>query len=374
METRARYVLIGLFTLAVILLGFVFVYWLQGSGGLQERAIYRVRFESSVSGLLKGSAVLFNGVRVGEVVGLEIGPDDPRRVTATIAVDPGTPVHADTAVGLEYGGLMGGAAAVSLTGGSPTSPLLSAARGEPPLLVADPAAGQTMTQVAREALRRLNTILADNADSLHTTIGNLETFSGALARNSDRLDGIIAGLERLTGGGAPAKPPPVFDLTAPRNFPAPAKPPRGQLVVAEPTASVTLETQKILIRSNGETTAIDNGQWSDSLPKLVQAKVVQSFENANYLRNVARPFEGLAADYQLLIDIRSFQISISDGPIADVEFTAKILDGSGKIVDARIFHATEPAKGTNAQAAGAALDAAFAKAVTELVPWTASVV
>ena len=372
METRARYVLIGAFSLAVILLGFAFVYWLHGAVGLHERTIYRVRFESSVSGLLKGSAVLFNGVRVGEVVGIEIGPSDPRRVTATIAVDPGTPVHADTAVGLEYGGLMGGTAAVSLTGGAPTSPRLSAARGEPALLVSDPAAGQTMTQVAREALRRLNTILTDNADSLHTTIGNLETFSGALARNSDRLDGIIAGLERMTGG-APAKPPPIYDLTAPRAFPASAKPPRGQLVVPEPTASVTLETQKILIRSNGgETSSVDNGQWSDSLPKLVQAKVIQSFENANHLRTAARPFEGLTADYQLLIDIRSFQISIADGPVADVEFTAKILDGSGKIVDARIFHATEPAKASDAQAAAAALDAAFAKAVAELVPWAAS--
>jgi hypothetical protein len=118
-----------------------------------------------------------------------------------------------------------------------------------------------MTQVAREALRRLNTILGDNSASLHTTITNLETFSGVLASNSDRLDGILAGIERMTGG-APAKPPPVYDLTAPRAFPASAKPPRGQLVVPEPTASVTLETQKILIRFNaGQTSFLDHGQW-----------------------------------------------------------------------------------------------------------------
>ena len=108
MEIRARYVLIGLFTFAVILLGFGFVYWLQGTGGLRERAIYRVRFENSVSGLLKGSAVLFNGVRVGEVVGLQLSADHPREVTATIAVDRTTPVHADTEVGLEFGGMLGG--------------------------------------------------------------------------------------------------------------------------------------------------------------------------------------------------------------------------------------------------------------------------
>jgi phospholipid/cholesterol/gamma-HCH transport system substrate-binding protein len=358
----------------VFLLGFGLVYWLQGTAGLQQRSIYRVRFENSVPGLLKGSAVLFNGIRVGEVVALELDPDHTRRVTATIAVDPGTPVHADTEVGLEFGGLMGGTAAVSLTGGTPTSPALSSGRDQPPVLVADAAAGQSMTQVAREALRRLNAILGDNSDSLHATITNLETFSGVLARNSDRLEGILAGIERMTGG-APAKPPPVYDLTAPREFPASAKPPRGQLVIPEPTASVTLETQKILIRSNaGETSFIDNGQWSDSLPKLVQAKVVQSFENANFLRTVARPFEGLTGDYQLLLDIRTFQLSASaEAPSADVEFAAKILGDNGRIADARIFRATAPAKAADASAATAALDEAFGKTAIDLVIWGSAV-
>jgi phospholipid/cholesterol/gamma-HCH transport system substrate-binding protein len=375
MEIRARYVLIGVFTLAVILLGFGFVYWLQGTASLQERAVYRVRFESSVSGLLKGSAVLFNGVRVGEVLGLEFSPENPRQVMAVIAVDRRTPVHVDTEVGLEFGGVLGGTAAVTLVGGAPSSPIpTSSAPGEPPLLVADPAVGQTMTQVAREALRRLNTILGDNSASLHTTITNLETFSGVLARNSDRLDGILAGIERMTGG-APGKPPPVYDLTAPRAFPASAKPPRGQLVVPEPTASVTLETQKILIRFNaGQISFLDHGQWSDSLPKLVQAKVVQSFENANYLRSVARPFEGLTADYQLLLDIRTFQISASaEAASAEIELVAKILGDNGRIVDARIFRATALAKSADASTAAAALDEAFEKTAVDLVVWGSAV-
>ncbi len=65
METRARYVLVGAFTLAVIAAAFAFVYWLNTTGGLRERAFYRIRYQNSVSGLLVGSAVLFNGVRVG---------------------------------------------------------------------------------------------------------------------------------------------------------------------------------------------------------------------------------------------------------------------------------------------------------------------
>jgi phospholipid/cholesterol/gamma-HCH transport system substrate-binding protein len=67
METRANYVLIGLFTLAVIAGAFGFVYWFNTIGGAGERATYRIVFDGSVSGLRTGASVLFNGIRVGEV-------------------------------------------------------------------------------------------------------------------------------------------------------------------------------------------------------------------------------------------------------------------------------------------------------------------
>ena len=54
MEIRARYVLVGFFVLAIAVAGAGFIYWLSNSGGLGERVLYRVRFEGSVSGLLRG--------------------------------------------------------------------------------------------------------------------------------------------------------------------------------------------------------------------------------------------------------------------------------------------------------------------------------
>src|SRR5271157_3474544 len=110
MEIKARYVLIGLFTLAALVAGFAFVYWLETSGGLGKRTSYDVRFHNTVSGLLTGSAVLFNGIRVGEVAGLRLVPADPRLVDATISIDANTPVRADTEVSLEFQGLTGVAA------------------------------------------------------------------------------------------------------------------------------------------------------------------------------------------------------------------------------------------------------------------------
>ena len=76
-----------------------------------------------------------------------------------------------------------------------------------------------MTNAARDTLRRLDTVLADNAEPIRSTMANLSTFTGALARNSDKLDGIVAGLERLTGGGEANARQVVYDLTAPTQFP-----------------------------------------------------------------------------------------------------------------------------------------------------------
>src|SRR4030042_5767159 len=101
METRARYALIGLFMLAVIAASFGFVYWLENKGGFAQQDTYRIRFQGSVSGLLIGSTVLFNGIRVGEVTGLGLNADAPQEGIATIAVVNGTPIRADTQINID---------------------------------------------------------------------------------------------------------------------------------------------------------------------------------------------------------------------------------------------------------------------------------
>ena len=373
METRAPYALIGLFVLAAIGAVFGFVYWLHNTGGLGERAVYRVRFENNVSGLLTGAAVLFNGIRVGEVTDLQLNPDNPREVTAAIAVVAGTPVRADTHAGLEFQGLTG-VPVISLLGGDAGATALASSKTQPGVLVADPAAGQSMTEAARQALRKLDALLADNSDSLHSAIANLNTFTAALARNSDRVDGILTGLEHMAGTGAPKAAPAAYDLTAPGTFPPPKKAAKSQLVVPEPTTLVTLDTQKILVDpSAGE--PLENAQWSDTIPKLFQEKIIQSFEASNYVGAVARPMEGLAADYQLLIDLRSFKITgPSAAPTARVEFAAKVLGEGGRIVGSRTFDAVVPAKDVSAAGAAAALNEAFGKAATSLVEWAAGVI
>jgi phospholipid/cholesterol/gamma-HCH transport system substrate-binding protein len=371
METHARYILIGLFVIVASLAGFGFVYWLHATGGLGERTIYRVRFENTVSGLRTGAAVSFNGIRVGEVTNLQLNPGNPGQVFVTIAIDTGTPVRSDTQARIDVQGLMG-SPSIALSGGSPNLPALAASKGEPPLLVADASAGQDLTQSAREVLGRIDKILAENSNSLHDTIANFDTFSVALARNSKGIDTILAGLEKTFGGEASKGPLPTFDLTAPQIAAAPSKKPGKELVVADLTTSVRNDTQRIIVvASDGQSSFLDNAQWADSTPKLLQAKIIQSLENANFLAGVGRPSDGLTNDFQLLIDLRSFQISLVSPPKAEITFMAQIATPKGRIIDGRVFHGEAPVKAMDPASAIEALNQAFTQSAAELVQWTA---
>jgi phospholipid/cholesterol/gamma-HCH transport system substrate-binding protein len=227
-----------------------------------------------------------------------------------------------------------------------------------------------MSQAARDVLRRIDGVLAENAHPLHTMIANLDTFAQALARNSDRLDGIVAGLERMTGGAAAHAGAVVYDLTVPA---VPAGADRMlavQVAIAEPTALALLDTEKIQSTSvGGVTLPLPDAQWSDTLPKLVQMKLIRGFEDANLFAAVNRPLDGLSADVQVLMDIRKFQMTSSPVASAEVEFAGKVLDNSGHIIATHVFAAAVPVESDGTTAVVAALDKAFGKAASDLMPW-----
>ncbi len=370
METRARYILIGVFTLACVLGGFTFVYWIKAVGGFGERAVYNIRFEQPVSGLATGANVLFNGIRAGAVSYIELAPNNPKRVTVTISLDPNTPVRADTQVSISSLGVTG-AVAIALKGGSAQAPRLIPENGQPPLLVAGADAGRTLTESAQETLRHIDDILNQNAKPLNTATTGIAAFAEMLGRNSQRVEGLIGGLEKLTGSGAPTQGPAIYDLAAATSFPQVEKTIKAQLVVPDPSALILFDSQKILIRSGtGTYSNVDNAQWADNLPKLIQARIVQSFESAHQLSAVSRPLEQLTAAYRLELAIRGFQITLEPSPHAVVDLTARLVNDKGEVAAARMFTASIAAKSIAAADAVAAFNQAFSQVAGEIVLWT----
>jgi phospholipid/cholesterol/gamma-HCH transport system substrate-binding protein len=197
METRANYILIGLFTLATVLGAFGFVYWFHHVGGTGERMSYRVVFQGPIGGLRAGASVTFNGIRVGEVTELSLDSKDPRNSIATISVEATTPVRSDTEVSLDSQGLTG-IAVLALRGGSASAAPVTAKMDDIPLLTAGTSASQDMMAAARDVARRIDAVLVENQQTLKNSLKNVESFTEMLAKNSDSLSKSVKNIESFT--------------------------------------------------------------------------------------------------------------------------------------------------------------------------------
>ena len=196
METRANYVLIGSFTLAVIAAAIGFVLWFQSLHTTKQRGPLRVIFEGPAAGLRNGGSVNFNGIRVGEVISVKL--DNPRRVVALAMVENTAPIRKDTLVGLEFQGLTG-VAAIALKGGEEAAPPAPLDEDGVPVLTADPTRLQDVTEAIRGTLQNINRVVADNQEAVRNSLKNLEVFTQSLARNSERVDNVMARVDGVMG-------------------------------------------------------------------------------------------------------------------------------------------------------------------------------
>lgn len=196
METRANFVLIGSFTLAVIAAAFGFVLWFQSLHATKLRSPLRIVFEGPAAGLRNGGNVNFNGIRVGEVISVKL--DNPRRVVALTMVENNAPLRKDTLVGLEFQGLTG-VAAISLKGGDENAPPVPVGEDGIPVLTADPHALQDVTEAIRGTLQNINRVVADNQETVRSSLRNLETFTSSLARNAQKIDDVMLKVDGVMG-------------------------------------------------------------------------------------------------------------------------------------------------------------------------------
>ncbi len=180
---------------------------------------------------------------------------------------------------------------------------------------------------------------------------------------------VMAGL--LTGCGGSAKND-TFDLSvsSPQVSQAPSLKSR-QLLIADPTALKALDSENIVVRLSGsEVQYLANSQWSDKLPRMVQSKLVEAFEDTGKLGGVGRPGQGLAIDYQVVTDIRAFEVDTTKN-IAYIEISVKLLnDKNGTVRAQEVFRSSARVSGSGNANLVKALDNAFASSSREIVNWT----
>ncbi len=200
METRANYLLVGGFVLALIIGFMVFVIWFAKFQFDVEFRRYQIVFDGSVTGLSLGSPVRYSGVRVGEVIEVGLDPDNPQMVRTTIEVEAKTPIREDTVASLELQGLTGGLY-VLLSGGSAGSPPLDPKPNEE--LAVIPSRVSSLEQVLAGApdvlegasmlLVRANRLLSDeNTANIGQALANINRLTGTLADQSLEIETLFA--------------------------------------------------------------------------------------------------------------------------------------------------------------------------------------
>lgn len=206
METRANYVLVGIFTLAAIAAIFAFIYWTARVGEVSQNTLLRVRIPGSASGLGRGSAVLFNGVKVGDVRRVYIDVSNPTVAIADTQVDPLTPITKSTRASIGIVGLTG-TANIEIKGGDPNEESIFKIARETdtvPEIVAEPSvvtnileSATTFIDRADAVLTELEVFVKEAREPLAQTLRNTEKFSAALAENSDEIDSFLKSAGRL---------------------------------------------------------------------------------------------------------------------------------------------------------------------------------
>jgi len=199
METRANYLLVGTFVLALTVGLVVFVVWLAKFQFDTEFARYDIRFTGSVTGLQAGSPVRYSGVRVGEVIDVRLDPEHPEEVVVTIEIDAGTLIRSDTVATLEIEGLTGGLY-VLLSGTTLAAAPLQVKSGERrPVIPAQASTLQQVIEGAPELVQKIDLLLArsndllsgENRTHISATLANLDVFTTTLVENRDEMTALI---------------------------------------------------------------------------------------------------------------------------------------------------------------------------------------
>jgi phospholipid/cholesterol/gamma-HCH transport system substrate-binding protein len=171
-----------------------------------------------------------------------------------------------------------------------------------------------------------------------------------------------------SSAGSPPKI--TYDLGALQNLEPLDKVISVQWAIPEPTAIAMLETQRFLFSPAKEYPDFAEAMWADALPKLVQARLIESFENYDIAHAPLRTADTGQAEFQVLIDLRRFRVATDAGPVAEIALSARIVDRNGKVTDARLFEETEKLSAITPLEATRAFTAAFQRIAKAMIGWT----
>lgn len=184
-----------------------------------------------------------------------------------------------------------------------------------------------------------------------------------------------AGLGRLQSVSTPNE---LYALTPKSTFSPNLPTLDQQIVVEEPSATATVSTDQIAVQPTPlRVQYLPRARWVDRAPLIIQALLIESFENTNRVPAVGSSGIGLRADYYIATDVREFQASLSnsedpDSPLeVHVRLNIKLIDAQeDRIIGSRSFSEKFIATSDEAADVAEAFDEALGDAMRDAVEWS----
>ncbi len=192
---------------------------------------------------------------------------------------------------------------------------------------------------------------------------------------------VLAGCGGLLPGSGP--PPKLYRLTPKSTFDPAIPNVDWQLVISPPAAQGAIDTTRIALAPSA--TRIEyyaDAGWTDRMPLMLQALMLESFENSGRIVAVGRRAIGLRSDYELRADIREFQAEYYKHPAqppecaaapvcVDVVVNAKLIYTPERtIVATRDFVGFAPSQVDDLVSVVEAFDIALGGVLKGIVTWT----
>ncbi len=180
----------------------------------------------------------------------------------------------------------------------------------------------------------------------------------ALGVKSSLFTGLMGILALLTLGGcslsgavkgalSDGTPSQTFDLVLERDLIKRSRRLGTQIVVQIPAAVKALSGDNILVKpSPTQVTYYGDAVWSDRLPKLLQARLVEALQVTGRFRAVSDGSDRISGDITLSTTIEAFQVDVEgERATANIMIFAKLIHvASGKVYASRSFKVSLPSK------------------------------
>lgn len=206
-----REIKVGLFAVAVLLIGWGVIRYLKGTDVFSNYNVYYAYYDN-VGGLQPASSVMIHGVKVGSVLDVVLDEDPNKGVELTLSVEKRYAIPVDSKAKIFSDGLMGGKA-VEIVYGAATEmipdegtiqaevsvDLLAMASSEMEGIIAK--VTLIMDEVA-QTLESVNNLMATNTENITNIVKNVDGVTGSvndmLAKEKQHLEEAMASLSRFS--------------------------------------------------------------------------------------------------------------------------------------------------------------------------------